>query len=96
MAVYHTILEAYNVMKNSTSEQIKTKWVEKHENNYSLRSSAKNDLKVPEKPTSKCTGFTYCGAKLFNMLPCNVRETVNSNNFKALVKKWIWQRIPSY
>ena len=60
MAVYHTLLEAYNVMKNSTSEQIKTKWLEKHENNYSLRSSAKNDLKVPKKPTSKwVSGYNF-------------------------------------
>ena len=23
-------------------------------------------MQVPEKPMTRCTGFTYCGAKLFN------------------------------
>ena len=35
MAVYHTLLESYNVIKNSTSEQIKTKWEYKCETKYS-------------------------------------------------------------
>ena len=39
------------------------------EKKYALRSSTNKDLKVPEKPKLKCTGFTYNGAKLFNMLP---------------------------
>ena len=49
MAVYHTLLEAYNVMSHLSSEQIKMKWtiIEKK---YALRSSTNKDLKVPEKP----------------------------------------------
>ena len=35
MAVYHTLLESYNVIKNSTSEQIKTEWEYKCETKYS-------------------------------------------------------------
>ena len=96
MAVYHTLLEAYNVIWNSSSEQIKMKWTEKPENKYSLRSATGSNLRVPEKPTAKCMNFTYSGAKLFNMLPCNIRETVNKNIFKVLIKEWIWQKIPSY
>ena len=96
MAVYHTLLEAHNVMTNSASEQIKSKWVEKTEYNYSLRSETKNQLKVPEKPSKKCTGFTYNAPKLWNMLPCNIKETLNGATFKTLIKNWIWQQIPSY
>ena len=51
---------------------------------------------VPEKPKLKCLGFTYNGAKLFNMLPCRVRETKNPDIFKTLSKEWIWENIPSY
>ena len=96
MAIYHTLLEAYNITRNSASEQIKMKWEEKQETNYSLRSSVKSNLKIPEKPSTMCTGFTYSGAKLFNMLPCDIKETLNSNIFKTKIKKWIWQKIPSY
>jgi hypothetical protein len=52
---------------------------------------------VPEKHEHrKCTGFTYCGAKIFNNLPNNIRETQDRNIFKTLVKKWIWDEVPSY
>ena len=43
-----------------------------------------------------CTGFTYCGAKIFNSLPIKTRETQDRNIFKTLVKKWIWDEVPSY
>ena len=74
IAVYHTLLEAYNVMSNLSSKQIKFKWtiIEKK---YALRSITNKNLKVSEKPKLKCMGFTYNGAKLFNMLPPQMRET---------------------
>ena len=95
IAVYHTLLEAYNIMRNSASEQIKLKWTEISENKYPLRSTVKNDLKVPKKPSPRCLGFTYNGAKLYNMLPNHIRDTLNPNTFKILTKKWIWENIPS-
>ena len=82
-------------MSHLSSKQIKLKWtiIEKK---YALRSITNKDLKVPEKPKLKCMGFTYNGAKLFNMLPPQMRETKDSNTFKTLIKKWIWENIPSY
>ena len=44
----------------------------------------------------KCTGFTYCVAKLFNSLPGDIRETQDIDTFKTLTKDWIWKEIPSY
>ena len=96
MCNYHTILETYNVIKNSSSEQIKMKWSSRLENRYLLRSETNNYLKIPEKPMSKCKGFSYYGAKLYNKLPCDIKETTNVNSFKALVKAWIWKNIPAY
>ena len=37
ICIYHTILEAYNIMRNGASEQIQMKWTNTRENNYSLR-----------------------------------------------------------
>jgi hypothetical protein len=90
-----TLLEAYNVMRHLSSEQIHMKWkiIEKK---YALGSITRKDLNVPKKPKLKCLGFTYNGAKLFNMLPCRVRETKNPDIFKTLSKEWIWENIPSY
>ena len=72
------------------------KWTDISEKKYPLKIITNNDLKVPEKPKLKCLGFTYNGAKLFNMLPLQMRENKNPNTFKFLTKGWIWNKIPSY
>jgi hypothetical protein len=76
-------------MRHISSEQIHEKWT-----NIDKRNITNNDLKVPEKPKLKCLGFTYSGAKLFNMLPLQMRETKNPNAFKTMSKYWIWKIIP--
>ena len=96
MCIYHTLLETYNVIRYSSSENIKRKWDQTKENKYLLRSETRNDLKIPEKPIKKSTGFSYSGAKIFNKLPSNIRETLNQCTYKALIKRWIWENIPSY
>ena len=50
ISVYHTLLEAYNIMKNSASVQIQLKWTYTSAKKYSLRSAKRDDLQVPEKP----------------------------------------------
>ena len=59
VSVYHALLEAYNIMRHSSSEQIHMKWTNNSEKKYSLRSITNKDLKVPEKLMLKCLGFTY-------------------------------------
>ena len=59
------------------------------ERKYALRSITKKNLNVPEKPKLKCLGFTYNGAKLFNMLPIQMKKTETQNTFKTLTKDWI-------
>ena len=66
------------------------------EKKYAHRSITNKNLKVPEKPKLKCMGFTYNGAKLFNMLPPQTREIKDPNTFKTVMKNWIWENIPSY
>ena len=66
------------------------------EKKYALRSITRKDLKAPEKPKLKCIGFTYNGAKLFNMLPIQMKKIENLNTFKTMTKDWIWKNIPSY
>ena len=93
MAVYHTILETFNVIRKSSSEQVELKY--KHQDQHSQRKTAKNDLRVPERMNKNCTGFSYRGAKIFNMLPTNIKEIENPKNFKIMIKDWIWKNIPS-
>ena len=98
MAIYHSLLETYNIKRKSASEQIKLKWEDTKVNTCSMsfRSSTNNDVKIPEKPSKKCTGFSYSGAKLFNILPGDIKKCSNQNKFKSMIKEWIWREIPSY
>ena len=93
LAVYHNLLEAYNILRNSASEQIQRKWTNKEEKKYPFRNI--KDLKVPIKPMLKCKGFTYSASKLYNLLPMIIKEAKNPNTFKNLTKEWIWKNIPS-
>ena len=61
------------------------KWTNIGGKKHSLRNITNNDLKVPEKPRLKFMGFIYNGAKLFNMLPPQMRETKNANAFKTII-----------
>ena len=56
----------------------------------------KKQLNVPEKPKLKCLGFTYNGAKLFNILPIKLKKVEDPSAFKIMTKEWIWENIPSY
>ena len=95
MSIYHTIMEVFNIIHNKSSEQISNKY--SHHERHSLRKNTNNYLRVPEKHEHrKCTGFTYCGAKVFNSLPIKTRETKDRNIFKTLVKKWIWDEVTPY
>ena len=96
MSVYHTLIEAHNLLWNSSSEKIKMKWNNESEKKYTLRSRDENFLKVPNKPISKCAGFSYYAPNLFNWMPRNIKNTFNSATFKTLIKEWIWSNIPSY
>ena len=92
MAVYHTVMEAYNITEKNASDQLQNK-LKTHEGKHSERCAAKNDLFVPEKPRLKCIGFSYIGPKLFNMLPKNVKDAKTTDEFKTKLKKWIWDDI---
>ena len=89
MAVYHTLIEAFNVTRNSSSEQVKEKWVNDSGGTYSLRRMDNMSLKVPNRGRVDCTGFSYHAAKIFNMLPISSRNCTDSKSFKLQVKAWI-------
>ena len=55
-----------------------------------------NDLKVPEKPQTRCTGLNYFGSKSFNKLPKNIKGAQTTNFFKNLLKEWIWKKTHHY
>ena len=82
-------------MHNSSSAQIKRR-VCTHIKKNTHKSKANNQIKVPEKPMTRSTGFTYCGAKLFNELPNNIKETQDIKSFKTLTKDWILEKMQPY
>ena len=52
--------------------------------------------KIPKTCLRNTWMFPYNEAKLFNMLPPQMSETKDPNNFKTMMKNWIWDNIPSY
>ena len=94
MNIYHVLLEAFNIINYGSADRIQKKWVNKNERNYSNRRS--QDVRVPRVDHVKCQGFSWHGAKIWNQLPENLKSVKNVNTFKAQIKKYIWETIPSY
>ena len=63
---------------------------------FIMSKSLSGNLSNQKKPKLKCLGFTYNGAKLFNMLPIKMKKVEDPNTFKTMTKEWIWENIPSY
>ena len=83
------------MINKGSSETIRDKIAHQNEDCvYNLRSKTNGDLTVPAKTRLNSQGFSYSAAKLYNKLPINIREA-REPVFKALVKKWIWEHIPS-
>ena len=64
-----------------------------HEKKHSKRSEAKIEMYVPENPQKRCTGFSYFGPKLYNMIPKDIKEAKTTDDFKTQLKGWIWKNI---
>ena len=86
LAVYHTIIETYNIIVKGSSEQLKKKMIPQEEQRYSLRSREKGDLKVPIKPKTNCAGITYFGSKIWNQLPNQMKEAKSYSSSKQNAK----------
>ena len=93
LSIYHTLIEAYNVVEKTSSEKIRRKIVNTQEG-YSLRSTTNKDLIVPSKTRASCQGFSYFAAKLYNKIPTEIRNA-KENIYKNSIKDWIWENIPS-
>ena len=92
MAVYHTVMEAYNIITKNASDQL-TKKLKMHKGKHSERCAAINALFVPETPRKKCKDFSYFGPKLYNMVPKYIKEAKKTDDFKIKLKEWIWEKI---
>ena len=91
IAVYHILIETFNIVHFNSVEKIRNKLVvEKRENCKVLRSSAKGQLAVIKKPKESCIGFTYSASKLWNKLPEEISCQESPKSFKKMVKAWIW------
>ena len=87
-------METRNILKNNLSEELKLKLIEKKKVR-TLRSDEREELTVPIKPKLGCTGFSYTGPKVWNRIPASIRNDLKPEKFKSLLKKWIFENIPS-
>ena len=64
-----------------------------HGGKHSERGAANNEMYVSEIARKRCTGFSYIGPKLYNMIPKNIKEAKTTDDFKTKLKGWIWKNI---
>ena len=89
----HVLLEAFNVIRNGSSERIRAKWLPNKSNIYSNR---RPNVIVPQVNHVKCQGFSWYAAKMWNELPEEIKAIEGPSLFKDKIKEYIWEKIPSY
>ena len=94
LSCYHVAIEMFNVINNMSSETLHEE-MKMVSTGYNLRGLEEGKVKVPEKGKKSCNGFHYIGPKLWNFLPGHIRKTTIKNIFKAKLKDFIWENIPS-
>ena len=94
LSCYHVAIEMYNIINYKSSDSLheEMKLVPR---GYNLRGLEEGKVQVPEKGKKSCNGFHYIGPKLWNFLPGHIRKTTIKNVFKAKLKDFIWENIPS-
>ena len=95
LACYHFLIETFNILNNKSSPQIEEKIRPRENTRYNMRSNAKGELHIIDKPLKSCTGFTYMAGKLWNLLPDEIRRISKPDPFKIRIKAWISETIPS-
>ena len=95
LACYHMLMECRNIMVNNASRQLKDKLMPEVKSCYELRSESRGDLKIKRIPKKSCEGFSLFAARLWNMLPENIRNETKPTQFKAALKPWIFTTIPN-
>ena len=88
----YTVIEAYYITNKNASYQ-RLKKFNLHEGKHSEKGAAKIEMYVPENPRKKCTGFSYIGPKQHNMIPKDIKEGKTTDDFKNMLKGWIWENI---
>ena len=93
MAAYHVLIETYNILNCGSVDKIKEKIIstQPETNERQTRSSTRGDLKFQKKPSGKGMRFSYTAPLLWNKLPEMIRNTRIPEQFKFLVKLWIWE-----
>ena len=94
LACYHMLMECRNIVVNNASKQLKDKWMPEEKSYYQLRSESRGDLKILKNPKKSCQGFSDFAAKLWNMIPEDIRNKTKPTQFKAAIKPWIFTNIP--
>ena len=96
LACYHILMECKNILDHNASKQVKEKMVpEERKSGCTLRSQTRGDLKIMMKPKNSCQGFSHFAARLWNMLPEDIRNKSKTLQFKTALKLWIFTKIPN-
>ena len=98
LAMYHTVLLVYKVLKQTgspryISSMFSTEY--RRMTRQALQGMIKHNqsTKVPRTEIA-ASSFRHRAVHDYNLLPVNVKDSGNLNQFKTSAKKWIMENIP--
>ena len=94
MIAYYTLLTVFKVIKTGKPSYLSSKLMVNRDAGVARRGLEASTIATPNYILGVSrAGFIYRGAKLFNMLPGNLREISETGKFKAESRRWIQRNI---
>ena len=93
LIAYHTFLSMYKILQTKKPTYIYNRFTNENSTN-DMRRRNDNNLNIQGDLTLTRGGFMYRGAKLFNMIPNEIKNVKKYKKFKVQIKKWIKLHIP--
>ena len=90
LIAYHTALSVFKVVKTGQPVCLAGRFGMEEGGNEEVRARRRPlDIRVDFTLSIARSGFVYRGARLWNMIPLNVRTTNSAHIFKKGIKHWI-------
>ena len=94
MAVYHTLQEAFSIIKEDSIPSLSSKFLPARNEHHNTRLNEKNRLRLPMCKSKRNEGFLYKSVKLWNSLPAGLKCLDEKRTFMSQMKKWVKENIP--
>ena len=95
LGIFHTLMQVFKIIRNGQPKYLAEKLaLRRPEGHYVFPQRQINTIKVHGDLTLSRSGFIHRGARLWNLLPSDLRQQTQLMPFKMELRRWISSNVP--